>query len=100
MTSVPTISLGGSTFDDMIWATKFAHIPTIAIMDTRERPRTRTKVFARGAAPYSGIGMFVVVFRFGEMGVFMGCKKVCLEQGVLSLAKQVLVWDGKNVRFK
>lgn len=59
MASVPMISFGGSTFDDTISETKLAVIPTIAIMDIRDSPRTSTKVFARGAAPYSGIGMFV-----------------------------------------
>ena len=61
MTSVPTISFGGSTLEPTISATKFAVMPTIAIMQMSERPRTRTKVFAKGAAPYSGTGMFVRV---------------------------------------
>lgn len=58
-TSVPTISLGGSTLEPIISATKLAVMPTMAIMQMRDRPRTRTKVFANGAAPYSGTGMLV-----------------------------------------
>lgn len=45
------ISCGGFVFVLMISATKFAVIPTIEIIATREIPRTRMKVFARGAAP-------------------------------------------------
>lgn len=58
-TSVPTISLGGSTLEPIISATKLAVMPTMAIIQMRDRPRTRTKVFANGAAPYSGTGMLV-----------------------------------------
>lgn len=58
MASVAMISFGASMFDEMISETKLAVIPTIAIIDTKERTRTRTKVFAKGAAPYSGIGIF------------------------------------------
>lgn len=77
MESVPIISFGGSTFDDTICATKFAVRPMIAIMETKERPRTRTKVFARGAAPYSGIGILGDASRVvgGSECVIVGCRR-------------------------
>ena len=50
-TSVPTISLGGSMLVATISETKFAVRPMMETMAIRERQRTITKVFARGAAP-------------------------------------------------
>lgn len=57
MTSVPTISRGGSTSVLTISETKLAVRPTMQIMARSERPRTSMKVLARGAAPYSGTGI-------------------------------------------
>ena len=49
--NVATTSRGGSTFVLTISATKLAVMPTIATMAMSERPRTRMKVLASGAAP-------------------------------------------------
>lgn len=40
-------------------------------MEMRERPRTRTKVLARGAAPYSGMAMLGGVLIFFEECFFL-----------------------------
>lgn len=49
--NVPTTSLGGSTLVLTISEMKFAVSPTMQTIARRERPRTSTKVLAKGAAP-------------------------------------------------
>lgn len=46
---VPTISRGGSMLLSTSWLTKWAVMPTMAIMATMLRPREMRKVFASGA---------------------------------------------------
>lgn len=46
---VPTISRGGSMLLSTSWLTKWAVMPTMAIMATMLRPREMRKVFANGA---------------------------------------------------
>lgn len=63
---VPTISRGGSMLLSTSWLTKWAVMPTMAIIATMLRPRAIRKVFASGAEVAI---LLLVGFLFGALVV-------------------------------